>query len=222
MQASVNKGSIRLADNGARLAGRLAQLHGDISRQQELVQMFAEQKALDAVENEQHQASAASHGNEPPSPQGQNMLLPSLPSSVTAHHAQQANQVTFSRQDESDARLSAARAEGNADQRQDTKGRHLRPHSGRQSRHDEQPRDLDMRGRHSARQGHGDPNHSPRKGRQINEQDTRYIALLCAQMHSQELQWYMYQLCQCCTVSVTMLLRCSFVAQLDLAEVTVY
>ncbi len=140
-----------------------------------------------------------------------------------SHHLHRVtNQVTSSRQDESDARQSAARAEGNADQRQDTKGRHLRPHSGRQSRHDEQPRDLDVRGRHSARQGHGDPNHSPRKGRQINEQDTRYIALLCAQMHSQELQWYMYQLCQCCTVSVTMLLRCGFVAQLDLAEVTVY
>ncbi|KAL0048163.1 hypothetical protein WJX82_009076 [Trebouxia sp. C0006] len=45
--------------------------------------------------------------------------------------------------------------------------------AGRQSRHDAQPRDLDIRGRHSARQGHGDPNHSPRKGRQIAEQDTR-------------------------------------------------
>jgi len=185
VQASVTKGSIRLADNGARLAGRLAQLHGDISRQQELVQMFAEQKALDAAENEQHQASALLHGNEPPSPQGQNTLLPSQPSSVPAHHAQQADQVTSSRQDQSDARQSAARAEGNADQRQDTKGRHLRPHSGRQSRRDAQPRDLDMRGRHSARQGHGDPSHSPTKGRQINEQDTRYIALVYAQVHSQ-------------------------------------
>ena len=184
MQASVNKGSIRLADNGARLAGRLAQLHGDISRQQELVQMFAEQKALDAAENEQHQASALLHGNEPPSPQGQHML-PSQLSSAPAHHAQQADQVTFSRQDPSDIRQSAARAEGNADQRQDTKGRHLWPHSGRQSRHDAQPRDLDIRGRHSARQGHGDPNHSPRKGRQIAEQDTRYIALVYAHMHSQ-------------------------------------
>lgn len=173
----MNKGSIRLADNGARLAGRLAQLHGDISRQQELVQMFAEQKALDAVENEQHQASALLHGDEPPSPQGQNVLLPSRLSSVTAYHAQQA---ASTRQDQSDARHSAARADGNADQRQDTKGRHLRPHSGRQSRRDAQPRDLDMRGRHSARQGHGDPNHSPKKGRQINEQDARYIAPIYA------------------------------------------
>ncbi|KAL0030468.1 hypothetical protein WJX79_007735 [Trebouxia sp. C0005] len=97
LQASVNKGSIRLADNGARLAG--------------------------------------------------------------------------SRQDQSDARQSTARAEGNANQRQDTKGRHLRPRSGRQSKRDAQPRDLEMRG--SARPGHGDPNHSPRKGSQLNEQDTR-------------------------------------------------
>ncbi len=184
VQASVNKGSIRLADNGARLAGRLAQLHDDISRQQELVHMFAEQKALDPADNEQHQASAFLHGNEPPPPLGQNRLLPTQPSSAPAHHAQQANQVTSSRQDQSDAGQSAAPAENNADQRQDTKGRHLRPHSGRQSRRDAHPRELDMRGRHSARQAHGDPNHSPRKGRQINEQDTRYIALLYAQMHS--------------------------------------
>lgn len=183
----MNKGSIRLADNGARLAGRLAQLHGDISRQQELVQMFAEQKALDTVAKEQHQASASSHGNEPSSPQGQKTLLPSQPSLVLAHHAQQADQVRSSRQDQSDARQSAPRAESKADQRQDTKGRH-RPDSGRQSRRDAQPRDLDMKGRHNARQGHGDPNHSPRKGSQIHEQDTRYIALVCAQVHSQGLQ----------------------------------
>ena len=181
----MNKGSIRLADNGARLAGRLAQLHGDISRQQDLVQMFAEQKALDAAENEQHQASAVLHGNEPPSPQGQNMLLPSQPSSVPAHHALQADHVTSSRQDQSDERQSVARAEGSADQRQDTKGRRLRPHSGKQSRRDAQPRDLDMRGVHGARQGYGDPNHSPKKGRQISEQDTRYIPLVSAQIHSQ-------------------------------------
>ena len=181
----MNKGSIRLADNGARLAGRLAQLHGDISRQQELVQMFAEQKALDAAENEQHQASALLHGNKSSSPQSQNMLLPSQPSPVTAHHAQQADQVTSSRQDQSDARQSAPRAEDNDDQNLDTRGRNLRPHSGRQSRRDAQPRDLDMRGRHSARQGHGDPKYSPRKGRQIDEQDTRYIALVYAQLHSQ-------------------------------------
>ncbi|DBA94406.1 TPA: hypothetical protein ACH3X1_002007 [Trebouxia sp. C0004] len=173
LQASVNKGSIRLADNGARLAGRLAQLHGDISRQQELVQMFAEQKALDAAAQEQHQANGLSHGSEPSSPQTQNMILPSQPSSVPAHHAQQADQVTSSRQDQSGGRQSAAGAEGNADQRQDTKGRHVRPRSGRQSRRDAQPRDLSMRDRHDARQGHGDPNHSPRKGRQMNEQDTR-------------------------------------------------
>ena len=43
LQASVAKGSIRLADNGARLAGRLAQLDDDIARQSELVQMYAEQ-----------------------------------------------------------------------------------------------------------------------------------------------------------------------------------
>lgn len=43
LQASVAKGSIRLADNGARLAGRLAQLDDDIARQSELVRMYAEQ-----------------------------------------------------------------------------------------------------------------------------------------------------------------------------------
>lgn len=37
------KGSIRLADKGVRLAERLAQLEDDISRQSELVQMYAEQ-----------------------------------------------------------------------------------------------------------------------------------------------------------------------------------
>lgn len=43
LQASVVKGSIRLADNGARLSERLAQLEDDISRQSELVKMYAEQ-----------------------------------------------------------------------------------------------------------------------------------------------------------------------------------
>lgn len=43
LQASVAKGSIRLADKGVRLAERLAQLEDDISRQSELVQMYAEQ-----------------------------------------------------------------------------------------------------------------------------------------------------------------------------------
>ena len=54
MQASVSKGSIRLADNGARLASRLTQLHDDIERQSELVQMHAEQ-LTPSIEPAMHQ-----------------------------------------------------------------------------------------------------------------------------------------------------------------------
>lgn len=61
LQASVANGSIRLADNGARLAGRLAQLHDDIARQSELAQMYAEQlgpNTAPAMQDDLHGSSA--------------------------------------------------------------------------------------------------------------------------------------------------------------------
>ena len=182
MQASVNKGSISLADNGARLAGRLAQLHADISCQSELVQMFAEQQLLNA------EADAHCHeliGVESALQQGQVVLLQPNSASADSQHVQHPEHLASGRQTQSRSQpvpQNMASAGAVIEQRQAVQGRDFRPLTGSQSRRDGHLRGHDQKGRSETRQGRGISKASPLKGRQRAAQDTRYISKIPAHL----------------------------------------
>ena len=181
LQASVNKGSIRLADNGARLAGRLAQMHEDISRQHELVQMFAEQLAADT------EAGASANGNAPPSrgkshwQQGQAVLSPpkSSPATANGHHAQHADHTIHSRLNPSsttsDEHYRTARHTA-AEQRRDAKGQQAKPFSGSQSRHGQREK-REPKGRFETSRRQDQSVSHAGKGQKSSVLDQRYYCL---------------------------------------------
>ena len=175
LQASVSKGSISLADNGARLAGRLAQLHNDISIQSELVQMYAEQQVLDAEADAQAQGLI---GVKSALQQGQDVLTQPNSASADAQHVQRPEHLRLGRQTQprsQPADQNIASAAALVDQRQAVQGRDLRPLIGSQSRRDEHLRGHDQKGRSEIRQRHSNLKSSLRKGRQGPAQGTRYI-----------------------------------------------
>lgn len=181
LQASVNKGSISLADNGARLAGRLAQLHADISCQSELVQMFAEQQLLNA------EADAHGHeliGVESALQHGQDVLLQPNSVSADSRHVQHPEHLASGRQTQSGRQPVHNMASAGAviEQRQAVQGHEMRPLIGSQSRRDGHLRGHDQKGRSETRQGRGSSKASPLKGRQRAAQDTRYISKIPAHL----------------------------------------
>lgn len=182
LQASVNKGSISLADNGARLAGRLAQLHADITCQSELVQMFAEQQLLNA------EADAYGHeliGVESALQHGQDVLLQPKSASADSQHVQHPEHFASGRQTQSRSQpvpQNMASAGAVVEQGQAVQGRDLRPLTGSQSRHDVHSRGHDQKGRSEPRQGRHGLKASPLKGRQRAAQDTRYTTKIPAHL----------------------------------------
>lgn len=186
LQASVVNGSIQLADNGARLSERLAQLEDDISRQSELVQMYAEQLGPNTAPAMQDDLSTPAFTNNTSS---QNKLLGDQqrhPVSSSQHVqalGHQPKQMPVSVHDVS--RQAAHRRETRqgvqpvtASSRHGSIDRHARSSADRRHQRDVDSHGAHGRGRPAAtgsqpRQDKQSPN--ARKGRQGPATDSRFV-----------------------------------------------
>lgn len=190
LQANVNKGSITLADNGALLANRLAQLQGNIARQSELVQMYAEQSYPNIEASMSHNVAVKPLGDDSAwlETDGQRQDQSTSRPAHTQHTERQQNQsgsadalgsqhTRHSAKPQQESRHAVQSNTTPTGNRRAAVDRHIRSTADRRHQHDQQDRSNNRRDTHASEASKLKQNHQvsdARKSRREFAPSSRY------------------------------------------------